>query len=77
MAYDATYFSATQFIYTFTFESVWETILSLWATVYTELPNKLRFDDGSQFRDTFEEIYEINDVEWKRSGTQDHSAQEI
>ena len=38
------------------------------------LPNTLVFDDGSQFRDTFVEIYEIHDAEWQTSGTQHHSA---
>ena len=74
MVDDATHFSVAQFVEPLTTESVQETILTLWATVYTGLPNTLVFDDGSQFRDTFVEICEIHDVEWKRSGTQHHSA---
>ena len=34
-------------------ESVRETILTLWATVYTGLQNKLVFDDGSQLKTFF------------------------
>ena len=67
---DTTYFSAAQLLEPLTTESVWETILTLWATAHTGLPNTLVFDDGSQFRDIFLEICEINDVEWKSSGTQ-------
>ena len=52
---------------------MWKTILTLWATVYTGLPNALVFDDGSQFRHNFVEIYEIQDVEWQRLGTQNLS----
>ena len=60
---DATHFSAAQFVEPFTTESVREIILTLWVTVYTGFPNKLVFDDGSQFRNTFVEICEIHDVE--------------
>ena len=63
MVYDATHFSASLFAEPHTTEAVWETILTLWATVYTDLPDTLVFDDGSQFRDTFVEICEIHDVE--------------
>ena len=74
---DATHFSEAQFVELLTTESVRETINTLWATVYTRLQNTSVFDDGLQFRDTFVEIYEIHDVEWKMSGTQHHSALEI
>ena len=63
MVYDTTHFSAAQFVEKITIESVWEIILTLWASDYTELPNTLVFDDRSQFRDTFVEIREILDVE--------------
>ena len=74
MVDDATHFGAAQFVGPLTTAPVWETILMLWAAVYTGLPNILGFDDGSQFRDTFVEICEIHDVEWHKSGTQHHSA---
>ena len=61
---DAKYFSAARFIEPLTTESVWKTILTLWATIYSGLPSTLVFDDGSQFRDIFVEIYEIHDAEW-------------
>ena len=38
---DATHFSAAQYIEPLTTESFREIILTLWETVYTELPNKL------------------------------------
>ena len=66
---DAAQFSAAQFIEPHTTEFVWENIITLLVTVYTELPNTLVFDDGSQFRNTFVEIWEIHDVERQRSGT--------
>ena len=56
MVGDALHFSIAQFVEPLTTESVWETILMLWATIYIGSPNKLVFYDGSQFRDTFVEI---------------------
>ena len=44
---DAAYFSKAQFVELRTTESVWETILTLWVTIYTGLLNTLVFDDGS------------------------------
>ena len=63
MVDDAAHFSAAQFVESLTTESVWETILTLWATVCTGLPNTFVFYDGSEFRDTSVEICETNDVE--------------
>ena len=74
MVDDTTYLSAAQFVDQLTIESFCETILTLWTTVYTGLPNTLVFDDGSQFRDTVVEICEIHDVEWQRSRTQHYNA---
>ena len=74
MVDDATYFSAAQFIKPLTNESVWETIITLWDSVYIESPNTLVFDNFSQFRDTFVEICEIHHVEWQSSATKHHSA---
>ena len=39
-----------------------------------QISERICFYEGSQFRDTFIDIYEIDDFEWKRSGTQNHSA---
>ena len=74
MVDDATYFSATQLVHPLMTESVWEIILSLWATACSGLPDTLIFDDGSQFRDIFVEICDIHDAEWQRSGTKHHNA---
>ena len=71
---EATRFSVPAFIRPWTTESVWETILNLWANAYTSIPSKVVFDEGSQFRDAFVEICELRDVEWKKSGVQQHSA---
>ena len=60
---DATHFSAAQFSKPLTAESFRDTILIFWAAVYTGLPNVLVFADSSQFRNTFLEICEINDVQ--------------
>ena len=53
---EATRFPEDPFVSPMTTESVWETILKLWATVYTGIPNKLVFDEGSQFCDAIVEI---------------------
>ena len=74
MVDDAAYFSAAQFVGHLKTVSVWETILTLWATVHTGLPNTLVFDEGTLFRDTFVGIFEIHDIEYQKSGAQHHSA---
>ena len=61
-------FSADQFVEALIIESVWNTILTLWANVYTGFPDMLVFDGDSQLRDTFVDICEIYDVDWKMSG---------
>ena len=63
MADDAMHFRAAQFFEPLTTKSVRETIPTLWAIVYTGLPNTLVFGDGSQSRDTFVEICGNHDVE--------------
>ena len=73
MVYDAIHFAADQFVEPLTTDSVWESILTLWATIYTGWPNILVFDDSSQFRDTIVGFCEIHTVEWQKSRTQHHS----
>ena len=46
---EAMHFRTAKFIETLTTESIWKTILTLWATVYSGLPDTLVFDDDSQF----------------------------
>ena len=58
---DATRFSAVELVSPIPAESVREIILKLWANVYTVIPNKSVFDEGSQFRDAFLEICELHD----------------
>ena len=70
MVDDATNLNSAQFVTPLTEKSVWETILSFWKTFNFALPNAYVFDDGSKFRDTFVEIYEIYDFECRRSGIQ-------
>ena len=50
---DASHLSATQFFEPLTTEFVWETILTLLATVYAGLLKTLVYDNGSQFKDIF------------------------
>ena len=57
------YLSAAQFADPLPTESVRKTILVLWETVYTVLPNASVFNDSSNFRLTFVEIYEIHGAE--------------
>ena len=65
---EATQFFAATLASSITTKSVWETILRLWDNVYTGISNRIAFDKGSQFRDAFVEICELNDVEWKKLG---------
>ena len=74
MVEDATQLNAAQNFDLLTVESVCETMPTLCASVYILLPIKLFFDDCSQFRDTFVEICEIHDLEWKRLGVQHKDA---
>ena len=71
---EATHFNAAQFVEPLTTESVWDKILTLLATVQTVLPNMVVFDDDSQLRETFVEIYKTHNVEWQRYRAQQHSA---
>ena len=71
---DATRFSAAEFVEPLTTKSVWETILTFRANVYTGFLNTLVFDGSSQFRDFFLEICKILDVKWRRFGKQQQSA---
>ena len=61
MVDDSTHFHAVPFVDPLITESIWETKLALWRTVYTGQPNTLFLDDESQFRNTFVEICEIHD----------------
>ena len=42
-----------------------------WITEHTN------FDDGSQFRDAFVEVFEVHDVKWQTSGKRHHSVLRI
>ena len=66
MVDEATRFPATAFVIPITAECEQETILKLCTNLYTGIPNKLVFDEGSQFRDALVEICELHDVEWKK-----------
>ena len=77
MVDEATRVPAAPFVSPITTESVLETILKLWANICTDIPSKLVFDEGSQFRDAFIEICDLHDVEWLKSGIQHHNAQGI
>ena len=74
---EARHFFAALFFDPLTTPSIWETILMSWAIVYTELPFISLFDYVLQFRVTLVEIFEIHDVQWKRSDTQYLSASGI
>ena len=62
MVYDATHFSAAQFVKRLAIEFVWEIILTVQTTVCTEMPKALVFGDGLQFRNILVEICEIHEV---------------
>ena len=56
MVEDEKHFNAAQYAEPHTAESVWETIITLWATVHTGLPNTLVFDDCLKCTDAFSRI---------------------
>ena len=60
---DVTRFSTAQFTEPLTTDSIWNTILTIWATVYAGLQSTQAFDCVSQFGDNFVEICVIYDVE--------------
>ena len=70
----ATRFSAARFPPKISTESVWETIIMCWYSVYTGLPHCIRVDDGSQFRKIFAELASLHQVEIKKSGTESHNS---
>ena len=47
MVDDTSHFSAAPFVEPLTTDAVWEAIITLSETVYTDLPNALVFDEGS------------------------------
>ena len=73
MVDDETHFSAAQFV-----EHLQGTCLGDHSYIMCNNSNwiaeHILFDDDSELLDTFVEICEIKDVEWKMSGTQHYSA---
>ena len=59
---NATYFSEACFLSGVSSETVWEAILTCWATASTGLPHKLMVDQISLFQKTFAELAELHEV---------------
>ena len=57
-----THFSAAQSVEIFYTQNVLETMFTLWAAIYTGVPNSFVFDNGSQLRISFVEISDNHDV---------------
>ena len=69
-----TILSTAAFIELISTEKIWETLFTLWANVYKGIPDRLVFDEGSQFQNTFVEMCKLDYVDWKRPGVQNHNA---
>lgn len=69
-----THFSAARFLPDMSTNTIWETIVTSWASVYTGLPNSIRVDQGSQLKDSFITIGRASGVEVNRSGVEAHNA---
>eukprot|EP00171_Calliarthron_tuberculosum_P008774 IDg8774t1 len=57
--HEATHFSAAQFLKRIDTATIWLTLLSCWACVYTGLPHRILVDRGSQFGQIFKTVAAI------------------
>ncbi len=71
---EATRFSVARFLPKISTESVWEAILLSWSSVYTELPQHIMVDEGSQFRKVLGELATLHNVNLEKSGIQSHNS---
>ena len=71
---EGTRFSAACFVSEVSAMTIWKTILTCWATVYTGLPRKILVDKGSQFGDLFISLGAVSYVKVRRTGIESHNS---
>ena len=71
---EGTHFSAARFLPYPETNTVGETILQAWATIYTGLTNKTLVDEGSNFGKTFVRIAEVTNDAAEPTGIEAHSS---
>ena len=69
---EGTKFSAAVILPDISTSTVWETILTCWANIYTGLPNRVLVDQGTNFGNTFVQIAFIADVDANETGIEAH-----
>ena len=70
----ATHFSSACFLTTISTESIWDAILTCWASIHTGLLNTIVTAQGSQFREKSIDIAAMNDAKIQRTGIEAHSS---
>eukprot|EP00171_Calliarthron_tuberculosum_P004009 IDg4009t1 len=71
---EGTHFSAARFLNNISTETIWETFMECWATIYTGLPNRILVDQGSSFGAPFVRIAAAGNVEVSSTGIEAHSS---
>lgn len=71
---EATRFSAARFLPKVSTESVWDSIILCWSSVYIGLPNNIMVNQGSQFRKVFAELAALHDINMEQSGIEAHNS---
>ena len=71
---EATRFSAARFLAKNSTESVWETIVLCWSSVYTGLFDYVMVDEGSQFRKKFAELAKLHDGNLQKTPVESHNS---
>ncbi len=71
---EATRFSSARFLTKVSTDSVWESIVLSWSSIYTGLPQTIMVDEGAQFRKIFAELAATLDITIEKSGVQSHNS---
>lgn len=73
---DGTKFSAARFLPDMSTQTIWETLMQCWASIYTGLPNRILVDQGSNMgkSEPFISLAARANVEVQFTGTEAHSS---
>lgn len=71
---DGTKFSAARFLPDVSTDTIWKTIVECWSSIYTDLPNRILTDQGSQFGEKFIDLDRLANVEFNRTGIEAHAS---
>ena len=71
---EGTRFSAARFVSDVSTMTIWKTVITCWATIYTGLPRKILVDQGSQFSDLFISLGAVSNVEVRLTGIESHNS---